>query len=235
MDLGTLREGVLVIGVDASAPGPFHSGVPGTPYFKGFDVDLTSEIARLLGLVPQFCEFLWSSIFQAINRHHFDLVCTACTITEERKKLVDFSDPYFDTELALIARRSSNIHNLEEPRVQRIAVRIATVAEEAVRARVGTRTIRTYHFNEEVYGALAAGEVDAVVDDALIAAYFVQARREIGIVGPVPGTHLQYGLVLAKGNERLRFGVNRALATIKANGTYERIYSQWFGEVVEVS
>jgi len=230
MTCQTIRRGILTIGIDASAPGPFHSAVPGTPWFTGFDIDMTSEIARLLSLTPHFTENLWSSIFQALHQRQFDLVCTACTITEERRKIVDFSEPYFDTELVLVTRKGFKVSCLEDPQVKKIAVRITTVAEEVVRARAKAKLILTYDFNEDAYNALVAGEADAVIDDAFIAPHFVPERPLIRVAGPVPNTKFQYGMMFSKGNDALREAVNQALATIKTNTTYDQIYKRWFGK-----
>jgi polar amino acid transport system substrate-binding protein len=227
--LPLIEPGVFTIGVDASAPLPLHSD-PNAPHFDGFEVDLTKAIAARLGLSVKYKGALWSESIGDLRAGKIDMICTAATITEARKMIVDFSRPYLDTQLAIVVREASEVSVLKDLEGQSVGVRVATSAEEFLRAHVNTALIRTFHMNTEAYGALAAGAIDAVIDDAPIAKSFAHARKGLKFAGTIPGTEAQYGMVFKKGNDRLREAVNGALVDIQTDGTYTKFYQKWFGE-----
>lgn len=225
----TRVPGVLTIGADASAPGLFHFGDPGSPGFSGFDVELCKELARRMELIPCFADCLWSRAIGELNRGTFDVVCTAVTVTEARRKVVDFSVPYFDVEVAVVARRSGLIATLADLPGKRIGARVATTAEEAIRAFLKSGRVQRYDYNVDAYGDLSAGRTDAVADDFPIARYFVQQQPELSIIGMLPQSASQYAIMLAKGNETLRAEVDRAMTELGAEGFLAKLREKWFG------
>ncbi len=93
--LPLIQPSILTIGVDASAPPPLHSD-PDAPDFDGFEVNLTKAIAERLGLSVKYKSALWSECISNLQAGRIDMICTAATITESRKKVVDFSLPYLN-------------------------------------------------------------------------------------------------------------------------------------------
>jgi glutamine transport system substrate-binding protein len=219
---------VLVVGVDESPPPPLCFGLPGTPDFRGFEVDLLEALASQLGVTVRCQSALWSVALAELQAGRLDMICTAATITPRRQQVVDFSEPYFESELALVVRQHRPVHWPEGMAGKTIGVRVATTAEEFVRAERPPAAVRTFDFNVDAYRALREGEVDVVVDDHPIGAYFARTQEGLQLGPPLPGTGFQYGLVFAKGNDRLRSVVNHALAALKADGTRERLYQRWF-------
>jgi ABC-type amino acid transport substrate-binding protein len=126
-------EKVLTVGVDESPPPPLCFGLPDGPDFRGFEVDLLRAIASKLGMTLRCRSALWSAAIAALESGRLDMLCTAATITPQRRQVVDFSDPYFDAELVLVVRRRSPILSMDDLAGQTIGVRVATVAEEFVR------------------------------------------------------------------------------------------------------
>jgi len=227
----TRIPGVLTIGTDASSPGLFHFGDPSSPEFSGFDMELCREIAQHLGLVPRFADCLWSKIFEELNRGTFDMVCTACTITAARRKVVDFSIPYFAVEVAVVARRDGAMANLDDLAGKRIGVRVRTTAEEAIRAFLNGGNLQTYDHNVAAYGDLRDGKTAAVVDDFPIAQHFVQQHPELKIIGTLPNSSSHYAIMFAKGNDALRVEVDRALTVLRSEGIHARLVKKWFAGI----
>jgi polar amino acid transport system substrate-binding protein len=227
--LPLIEPGVLTIGVDASAPPPLHSD-PSAPNFDGFEADLTKDIAARLGLSVKYKGALWSESIGDLQAGKIDMICTAATITEPRKMIVDFSRPYLDIQLAIVVREGSEFRALKDLKGKPIGVRVATSAEEFLTDNVKTELIRTFHMNTEAYEALAAGDIEAVIDDDPIAKSFAKSVHGLKLAGTIPGTAAQYGMVFKKGNNRLREAVNGVLADMQADGTYARFYKKWFGE-----
>jgi ABC-type amino acid transport substrate-binding protein len=153
-------------------PGALHSD-PTAPGFEGFEVDLMTEVASRLGLMYRYRGGPWAGLIDELREGKLDAIVTAATITEDRKRLVDFSEPYFEYRLGIAVPRYGAIRTLADLEGKRIAVRIATTAAQFVQARAKAAEIRSYHTNVEVLEALRAGVVDAWVEDAPIARWFV--------------------------------------------------------------
>ncbi|MGH7332590.1 MAG: ABC transporter substrate-binding protein [Candidatus Rokuibacteriota bacterium] len=221
---------VLTVGVDESPPPPLCFGLPGTPQFRGFEVDLLEALASRLSVELRCRSALWSVALDELRGGRMDMICTAATITAERRRVVDFSDPYFESELALIVRRGEADRWPEGMAGKTVGVRVATTAEEFLRGQSLPVRVRTFDFNVDAYRALRGEEVDAVVDDHPIGSYFARSQDGLALGPRLAGTTFRYGLVFAKGNDGLRNRVNRALAEVRADGTLERIHQRWFGD-----
>jgi ABC-type amino acid transport substrate-binding protein len=225
----------LLVGVDQSPPPPLNFGLPGSDEFRGFEVDLTNTIAERLGLVVKYRSELWKVMLAELADGTMDMVCTAATITPNRREVVDFSDPYLDTQLALVARIDWPIHALEPLRCETVGVRIATTAEEFVRAHVPLERVRQFDLNTGAYAALRAEQVSIVIDDLPIASHFAAHIAGLGHPIPLPGTEAQYGYVFAKGNDVLRKRVNDAIRAVKADGQWRALCHKWIPSDREVA
>jgi ABC-type amino acid transport substrate-binding protein len=229
-NISLLKPGVLSVGVDASAPLPLHSD-PNLPDFEGFEVDLMKSVAGRLGVSVSYKNALWSKLVDDLLKGRIDMICSAATITEERKKILDFSQPYFDIQLAIVVRDESSIRSFADIRDRIIAVRIATSAEDFLRMHGQAKSICTFHMNTEAYKTLQAGEVDAMIDDSPIAQSFATSIPGLKLAGTIPGTDAQYGIMFRKGNDELRNAINDVLTKVQADGTYREIYLRWFNEI----
>lgn len=228
-NLSLIDPGILSIGVDASAPLPLHSD-PTLPDFEGFEVDLMKSVTARLGVSVSYKNALWSKLIDDLLEGRIDMICTAATITEERKETLDFSRPYLDMKLAIVARNESSIETFADIQDCIVGVRIATSAEDFLRRHAQAKSIRTFHMNSEAYKTLLGAEVDAVIDDSPIAQAFVRSTPGLRLAATIPGTEAQYGTMFRKGDDELRIAINDALAKIEADGTYAEIYRKWFNE-----
>lgn len=150
--LPLIKPNMLTIGVDASALLPLPSD-PNAPDFHGFEVDLTRAIAARLGLSVRYKGALWSDIIGDLQAGKIDIICTAATITEGRKMIVDFSQPYLDTQLAIVVKDGSEIKELKDLEGAGVGVRIATSAEEFLRSQANAGLIRAFHMNRGLRSA----------------------------------------------------------------------------------
>jgi ABC-type amino acid transport substrate-binding protein len=219
--------GRLVVGVDEAPPAPMNFGLPGSPDFRGFEVDLTNVIANRLSMGVEYRSALWRVLLAQLSEGSVDIVCGAATITPGRRDIVDFSDPYLDTQLALVTRPDRAIEQSTQIADRMTGVRISTVAEDFARAHARADRIRTFDLNTTTYTALSVGEVDLVIDDLPIAAHFAKTMR-LGRPKPLPGTEAQYGYVFAKGNDRLRQRVNDSLRSLREDGTWRALRDRWW-------
>lgn len=224
--MSTPRESVVVVGLDASPPPPLHTGHPG----EGFEVDLLKAIAERAGFQIRYESGLWSELLQRLLDHKLDMICTAATITEERRKIVSFSEPYLEYELAIMVRRNKgNIRGSADLADKSVGVRVATTAEQFARRHFATSRLHSYHFNTEAYTALCEGILDAVVDDFPIAKGFEGLLPGVRVASTIEGTKSQYGMMFAPGSDELRTRVNEALRALREDGIYHALCRKWFG------
>jgi ABC-type amino acid transport substrate-binding protein len=222
-----VESGILLVGVDASSPGALHSDPSAMP-FEGFEVDLMTDLAARLGLVYRYRSGLWAGLIDDLREGKLDAIVTAATITERRKQLVDFSQPYFDYSLAIATRRASAIRTLADLEGRRLAVRVSTTAEEFARGMARAAEILGYHSNDEACEAVCAGVTDAWIDDSPIIQWFVARVPELDLGESIAGTESQYAIMTRKGNDALRESLDRVLTAAKADGTFDRLYARWF-------
>jgi polar amino acid transport system substrate-binding protein len=224
---GLIETGTLLIGVDEAPPAPLNFGTPGSPEFRGFEVDLTQALAARLGLTARYRSALWSVILDELIEGRLDMICGAATITPERSRSASFSDPYLDICLVLVTRVGHPISPLNQEARYPVGVRARTEAEMYARSQAPAAPIHIFELNTDMYDALQAGAVDAVIDDAPIAGYFARTRSSLAVRARLPGTEAQYGIVFSKDTVRLRDAVNAALHELKADGTLVRLRRVW--------
>jgi polar amino acid transport system substrate-binding protein len=193
-------------------------------------VDLLMGIVGRLGVALRCEPAGWDTALAQLQAGRLDMLCRAVTITPERRRLVDFSDPYLETELSLVIRRGSPIQGPGDLIGLVVGVRRATTAEEFVRAHAPAAILRTFDGHAEAHRALSEREVDAVVDHTPIARHFASEAPGLRVSGALEGTGLQCGMVLASGHATLRRDINRALAELRSDGTWERHHRRWFAE-----
>ncbi len=222
----TSRETPVTVGLDASPPPPLHTGHPG----EGFEVDLLRAIAERAHLRIRYESALWEQLVQRLGHGQLDMICTAATITEERKKIADFSDPYLDYELAIVVRRNDgSVAAVSDLAGKAVGVRVATTAEAFARRHCVASRLYAYHFNTEAYSALCEGTLHALLDDFPIAKGFAALQPDVRVATTIAGTKAQYGIMFRRGRNELKNTVNGALRSLRRDGTYDRLHQKWFG------
>jgi ABC-type amino acid transport substrate-binding protein len=223
--LPTLRAGRLLVGIDDAPPVPLQIGTPQTGDFRGYEVDLLEALARCLEVRLDFKRAYWSAIVGDLEAGGLDIVCSAATVTAERRRTVDFCRPHLSLTLAVVTRADDQSGIALERR--RLGVRAGTTAEAYARAHGGGEPSQRSESNEELYAALAAGQLDAVVDDGPIAAHFARAVAGLRLAGPLPGSDAAYAIMVRKGNDGLRNALDAALEKLEADGTLRRLRARW--------
>ncbi|MCE0447875.1 transporter substrate-binding domain-containing protein [Streptomyces tricolor] len=153
------------------------------------------------------------------------------TITDERKKNVDFSDPYFEATQAVLVDKDSRIGSLADVKAKgkSSAPRRRPPARTTPRPRATTRC--SFESSDAVLNGLRTGQVQAVVIDYPVVQGWLKDKATAAKFKVVDNlkTGEQYGFTVKKGNKALLDAINKALKTAKADGTYKKIYEQWIG------
>lgn len=215
----------LVIGSDIPYP-PFEQGRPGD--YTGFDVDLMNAIGEEIGRTPEFNDSSFETIFRDVAQGKFEAVISAATITEEREKVVAFSNPYYLSEQAILVKEGSDIKGLEDLAGETVGAQQGTTGLELGKEKAEAGELRPYPEGPDAINALKAGTVAAVIIDAPVAANAVEAGG-VEIAEKV-ATEETYGIAVAKDNTELLDQINEGLAKVLESDKYTQIYEKWFKE-----
>lgn len=221
------KKSSLRVGIDDAPPIPMQVGDPALGTFRGYEVDLLEAIAERLDRTIEYQRAWWSLITKELTAGGVDLVCSAATVTEERKAEVSFCVPHLRLQLALVARQNSP--DPLDTAGSRFGVRRGTTAEEFLRGRLRLEPTTLSESNDELYDAVSKSQIDAVIDDSPIALHFAKATPGLSYRGPFANTEGEYAIMVAKGNDALKNEINAALAMLAAEGALTRLREQWFG------
>jgi ABC-type amino acid transport substrate-binding protein len=202
----------------------------------GFDIDLMREVGKRAGFTPEFQNVTFDGIIPGLGNNLYDAAISAMTITEARAQKVAFSEPYFNADQSLTVQSNSDIQSVDDIGDATVGVQLGTTgalkAEEYKKQGKITGEVRTFDTITEAFAALENGQVQAVINDFPVSAYEAETGGgALAVVQTIP-TGEQYGIAFPK-NSDLVGPVNKALEEIKKDGTYAKIYKEWFGQKPE--
>jgi ABC-type amino acid transport substrate-binding protein len=214
----------LTVGSDIPYP-PFEQGK--APNYEGFDIELMEAIGEKIGRTPEFQDTSFETIFRDVQQGKFEAVISAATITEEREKAVDFSNPYYLSEQAVLVKEGSDIQSLEDLEGKTVAVQQGTTGQELAKEELSGSEVRPFPEGPDAVNALKAGTVEGVIIDAPVAQNAVEKSGGVEIAEKVP-TEEEYGIAVAQGETELLGEINKGLEEVLDDGTYKKIYEKWF-------
>lgn len=202
----------------------------------GFDVALIDLVAEKLGVKQEIVDTPFEGIKSGsdLNAGKCDVAAAGMTITEERKKVLDFSEPYFDATQALAVLKGKEVKSLEELAGKRLGVQGGTTGEDYINAQVKEKSLDievvSYRDLAALQQALATNQVVAAVNDLPVWSEYIKANPGKVVVAAGFDTGEQYGFAVKKGNAQLLKAVNETIAAARADGRYDKIYTTWIGE-----
>ncbi|MEV5236675.1 ABC transporter substrate-binding protein [Streptomyces pseudogriseolus] len=208
---------------------PFQSEIDGK--VQGFDVALIDLVADDLGVKQEILDTPFENFKTGafLNSGECDLAAAGMTITEERKKNVDFSDPYFEATQAVLVDKKSGISSFAELEGRKVGAQAQTTGEDYAKSK-GLDPV-SFESSDAVLNGLRTGQVEAVVIDYPVVQGWLKDKANAAAfeVAEQVNTGEQYGVTVKKGNDKLREAVNKAIKDAKADGTYKKLYEQWIG------
>jgi polar amino acid transport system substrate-binding protein len=237
--LPTRTQGKLTIATDQPAYEPwFQDDKPESG--KGFEGAVAAAVAEQLGFTSD--QVVWTRVKfnNAIQPgpKTFDFDINEFSITEDRKKAVDFSSPYYDVSQAVIALQSSKIANaksIADLKGARLGAQVSTTSYQVITELVQpTVEPRVFPNNDNAKQSLQNGQIDGLVVDLPTAFYMTSAEIEnskiVGQFEPGQGTPEQFGLVLDKGSP-LTPCVSKAVDALREDGTLDKLAQEWLADV----
>ncbi|MFB7777373.1 basic amino acid ABC transporter substrate-binding protein [Streptomyces bauhiniae] len=208
---------------------PFQSVVDGK--VQGFDVSLIDLVAKDLGVKQKIVDTPFENFKTGafLNSGQCDLAAAGMTITDERKKNVDFSDPYFEATQAVLVDKKSGIKSIADLKGKKLGAQAQTTGEDLAKSK-GLDPV-SFHSSDAVLNGLRTGQVQAVVIDYPVVQGWLKDKANASAFQVVDNinTGEQYGFTVKKGNTALRDAINKALAHAKSDGEYKKIYEKWIG------
>ena len=222
---------VLKVGTEPTFA-PFEFQKEGSKDFDGFDMDLIRAIGKQMNMKVEILNMGFDALIPAINAGNIDLAIAGMSITPDRQKAVDMSDPYYVSGLVVVVGKdNAAVKSVNDLNNKGIAVQIGTTGAERA-AKVPGAKVKNFNTNAEVFLELKNKGVEAVIIDKPVAEYFLATgggKDYAKIVGDTMEAE-SYGISLKK-NSPLTKEINKALLDLKKNGEYDKLYTKWFGAV----
>ncbi|HHV71743.1 MAG TPA: basic amino acid ABC transporter substrate-binding protein [Clostridia bacterium] len=217
---------VIKVATDATYP-PMEYVNEETGELEGFDIDLGNALAEEMGVKFEFINTAWEGIIPSLLTGQVDMIMSSMTITEKRKKQVNFSDPYFNAgQIIAVKEGNDSIKSKEDLVGKTVGSQIGTTGALLVSQMEGV-TGKEYNTIGDAFRDLKSGRIDAVVNDLLVSKECIE---EIGggvvLVGE-PLSDEFYGIAVRKDDTELLDQLNQAIKAVKENGKYDEIYNKW--------
>jgi polar amino acid transport system substrate-binding protein len=225
----------IKIGIAAEPYPPFAS-LDASGNWIGWEVEVIEAVCAAAKLDCVITPVAWDGIIPSLTGQQIDAIMASMSITEERQKTIDFSDPYYNTPAVIVADKSMDIEATPESLAGKIiGIQASTIHQAYANAHFGDAAeIRVYQTQDEANQDLVAGRIDATQADSIAMADFVGS--DIGacceIKGPVANDESilgrGVGAGVRKGDDALRESLNAGIAAILADGTHAEITSRYF-------
>jgi glutamine transport system substrate-binding protein len=197
--------------------------------YVGFDIDMWDAIAKDLKLDYKLQPMDFNGIIPGLQTGQVDVGLAGITIKDSRKKVIDFSDGYYNSGFLLMVPANSTIKSAADLEGKKLAVKTGTSATDYAKEHFKKTELRLFPNVDNAYLEVLTGRVDAAMHDTPNVLYFIKknGKGKVKSVGTQMMAH-QYGIAFPKGS-KLVTKVNGSLAKLKANGTYNKIFKKWFG------
>ena len=231
------KNGKLKVGVVSD--GGLPSTIRQNGKLVGFDIELPARFAAYLGQTFEPVDIPFGSMLASISTNKIDIVTCQLMITEERKKQVDFSDPYYESGISLYARKDNmaipekkGMALLDDIADKRIGVFTGTVHDVLVSKKYPKAEIFRFDGSTDMVAALSGDKIDVAMLDHITAKLIMKKNPDLGLLTD-DVLNMPMGVGFNKNNPALRNEFNNFLKEAKKDGTFDKIYKRWFVDDAE--
>jgi cystine transport system substrate-binding protein len=221
-------SGTLNVGLEGTYP-PF-SYVDENGKLTGFEVELSEALARELGVKAKIQPTKWDGILAALDSKRLDVVVNQVTISEERKKKYDFSEPYTISGIQALTQKKHEgaFKTAQDLNGKKVGVGLGTNYEQWLKENVPGAVVRTYDDDPTKYQDLRVGRIDAILVDRLAALELIAKTKDTLTVSGEPFSRQESGVALRKGEPELLEAINKAIDKLRADGTLAKLSQKYF-------
>jgi len=199
----------------------------------GFDTDYMKAAAKEAGYDVELKNVAWDGIFGGLAAGKYDAICSSVTITDERKKTMDFSIPYFKVRQALVVPKSSVAKTLDDMKGKTVGAQIGTTGYFAVKEVTGIEA-KSYDEIGLAMEDLFNGRIDGVVCDDPVAAQYALQRSDyaakLQIAAVLDTGDEYYGVAVQKGNKEVLDLINKGIKAVQEKGIDKELRTKWIGQ-----
>lgn len=229
LSLGTAsvhaQDNVLRVGTDATFP-PMEYVDNGKR--TGFDIELVEALAKAMGKQVEWVDIDFKGLIPGLISKRFDMAVSAIYITDERKKVVDFTDSYYAGGLvAMVKDNNTSIKKLADLDGKKVSVQVGTKSVGYLTEKHPKVQRIEVEKNQEMFNLVDIGRADAAVTGKPAAFQYVRTRGGMRVLEEQLTTE-EYGMAIRKDTPELTKAVNAALVKVKADGTYAALIKKWF-------
>lgn len=224
LSVSAMAKDKIFVGTNAEFP-PFEYLEKGE--VTGFDIELVNEIGKVMDADVKVLDMSFDGLLPALQMKKVDLVIAGMTATEERKKTVSFTQPYYTASQVIIVKEGNNsIKSFDDLKGKKVAVMLGFTGDVVVSE---MEDVKVERFNAAYAGimALQADKVEAVVLDSEPAKNYVKQNPGL-VLAEADAEQEEYAIALRKNDKALLEKVEKALAELKANGTYDALIKKYF-------
>lgn len=194
----------------------------------GFDIELVEAVAQKMGKKVEWTSIDFKGLIPGLLAKRFDMAVSAIYITEERKKVVDFTDPYYPGGLVILVKKdNTTIKGPEDLNGKKVSVQVGTKSVSYLQENFPKVERTEVEKNQEMFSLVEIGRVDAAVTGKPAAKLFAKSRPTVKVIDKQL-TVEEYGMAVRKDLPELTKELNAALAKVKADGTYDKLVQKWF-------
>jgi polar amino acid transport system substrate-binding protein len=221
---GQLQE--ISVATDATWP-PFESVNEQTKGLEGYDIDLMEAIAKEAGLKINWVNVGFDSLLTGMATGQYDAAIAVITITPERAKQMNFSDPYYDAGQVIAVQIDDNSISKPSDLAGKTAGALLASTGAMEIEKIPGATLKNYDSIDQGFLDLMNGQINAVVADSpLVYEYVAKNSSKIKSVG-TPFTSEQYGIAVKKGADDLLAKINKGLKAVKDKGILTQLEDKW--------
>lgn len=219
-DFDLVKDGTLTVVTSADYP-PFEY-LDGDD-IKGYDADLIREVGNRLGLDVEISNMAFDTLLTQVSGGAADVSISALTVTDDRLQDVDFTDPYYDSNLAVVVLGDSDIESVDDLKGHAIGAQSGSSGEDWVKENVGDDDYTPFQEMTDALASLRSGKVEALVFDAPSAEnYVANGYTDCKVLETIP-TGEQYAIAVNKDDAALTEAINQALKDMEADGTLDEL------------
>lgn len=234
LSAGAAAAEQVKIGIAAEPYPPFAS-LDSSGNWVGWEIEVIGAVCAAAELDCEITPVAWDGIIPSLTGQQIDAIMASMSITEERQKTIDFSDPYYNTPAVIVADKSMDIEPTPESLAGKIVgIQASTIHQAYAQEYFKNAELKVYQTQDEANQDLVAGRIDATQADSIAMADFVSSDAgsccEIkGAVADDPAILGRgVGAGVRKGDDALREALNKGIAAILADGTHEKITAKYF-------
>ena len=227
MSCGKEESDVLYVGTNAEYP-PFEY-LDENGNVVGFDIDLMNEISKIIGKKIEIKDMTFDGLIPALEAKTIDILIAGITATDSRKKVINFSNPYFESQQAIIVKEDNNIiTNFDSlNNTYTVGVVLGYVGDVALTESKKVDKIERFNRTADTIVALQNGKIDAAIMDYPIAVGYI--KNNDGLKAIKTDLSIQELCIgFRKEDTKLLEDVNKALDTLKENGKYDELVKKYF-------